>query len=139
MNFKEYQEKASQTAIYPNFNRLIVDRLVEIDAISINEVESNEYQKIENIAKNPYYPALGLAGEIGEFCNKLKKVMRDKNGEITEEFRKDSAKEIGDILWYVSALCSELNIDLEDVAEKNIEKLFSRKDRGVLGGSGDNR
>jgi NTP pyrophosphatase (non-canonical NTP hydrolase) len=79
-----------------------------------------------------FYPALGLAGEAGEVANKVKKLMRD-----SKEY--DIAGEIGDVLWYVAALCSDLGLDMDTVATKNLNKLNSRKNRGVLGGSGDNR
>jgi len=79
-----------------------------------------------------YYPALGLAGEAGEVANKVKKIMRD-----SKEY--DIAGEVGDVLWYAAALCSDLGLSLGDVAAKNLNKLNSRKTRGVLSGSGDNR
>ena len=81
------------------------------------------------------YPALGLAGEVGETLNKIKKHYRDD----TPLDKADMTKELGDILWYLSALATDLDIDLADVAEDNLEKLMSRKERGVLQGSGDNR
>lgn len=85
------------------------------------------------------YPCLGLAGETGEVCEKIKKVLRDNEGNFNEEKRIEIGKEIGDVLWYLSAICKDLNISLEDCAIRNIDKLMSRKDRGVLGGNGDNR
>ena len=80
------------------------------------------------------YPALGLAGEAGEVANKVKKMLRDGNFD-----RQGIAAEIGDVLWYVAALARDLNIDLHDLAFANLEKLYSRKARGTLGGSGDKR
>ena len=109
MNLSEYQNKASTTALYPN------------------------------VGKNLYYPALGLGGEVGEVLNKVKKVMRDHGGTVTDEYREILQKELGDVLWYVAALASELGLDLDDVAQANLEKLASRKERGVLSGDGDNR
>jgi NTP pyrophosphatase (non-canonical NTP hydrolase) len=82
-----------------------------------------------------FYTALGLAGEVGELLNKVKKVARD-NAKIDKE---DLASEIGDILWYLSQLSTELGIDMDYVAEHNLEKVKSRKERGMIGGSGDNR
>lgn len=109
MTFNEYQELALQTAIYPR-----------------------EYALI--------YPALKLAGEAGEVAEKIGKRLRDKNGDLEDaEFKRELAKEIGDVIWYLSALSSDLGIKFDDVAERNIAKLLSRKDRGVLQGSGDNR
>ncbi len=85
------------------------------------------------------YPALGLAGETGEVCEKIKKVIRDGNGEFTDERRQEIAKEIGDVMWYMAALASDLGLSLGDVAVMNIEKLLSRMERGKLHGDGDNR
>lgn len=140
MDFKEYQEEAKKTAIYPDFREMIVGRLSKINAYTANPKPTKELiDEVDTICKNPYYPALGLAGEVGEFCNKLKKVMRDNCGEITDEFLDFAKGEVGDIMWYVAAVCSELGLDMNEIAESNIEKLFSRKDRGVLKGNGDNR
>ena len=83
------------------------------------------------------YPALGLAGEVGEVCNKIKKVTRD--GLSIDDIRSDLFKELGDVLWYLSALAHDLDISLENLAEQNLEKLKARKERGTLQGSGDNR
>jgi NTP pyrophosphatase (non-canonical NTP hydrolase) len=80
------------------------------------------------------YPALGLAGEAGEVANKVKKIIRD--GKLDKTALKG---EIGDCLWYIAALCRDLNIDLGDVAKANLEKLQDRKARGTLKGSGDTR
>jgi len=109
MDFKTYQQLARSTAIYPDLNN------------------------------NIYYPALGLAGEAGEVCEKVKKIMRDNDGIISDVKRQEVIKEIGDVLWYVANLCNEFAVNMDDVAEKNIAKLLSRKERGVLKGSGDNR
>ncbi|NTV51303.1 MAG: nucleoside triphosphate pyrophosphohydrolase family protein [Desulfobulbaceae bacterium] len=84
------------------------------------------------------YPALGLAGEAGEVLEKIKKVFRDHNGDFTHH-KESIIKEAGDVLWYLSALCDELGTNLDYVAHVNIEKLESRKDRGVIGGKGDDR
>ncbi len=81
------------------------------------------------------YPALGLVGEAGEISEKVKKWLRgdrelDKIGIL---------KELGDPLWYIAAMADDLGFTLQDVIDANVEKLTSRKDRGVLKGSGDNR
>lgn len=86
-----------------------------------------------------YYVTLGLCGESGEIAEKVKKLIRDKNGVIDNEFRNDLTKEIGDLCWYMSQLCTELNIDFDDVATQNLEKLQDRQKRRKLHGSGDNR
>ncbi len=109
MTLNEYQQAAQKTAIYPG--------------------------KGENL----YYPALGLAGEAGEVADKIKKIMRDKGGIISLMDKHDIALELGDVLWYVSEIAFEIGVPLEEVAIGNIHKLESRQDRGVLGGSGDNR
>ena len=85
------------------------------------------------------YTALGLAGEAGEYCDKIKKIIRDDQGELTEEKRTALIKELGDVLWYVAQAARMLNCSLSEIAEKNMEKLTSRKERGVIGGSGDDR
>lgn len=110
MKFREYQEKATKTALYP--------RVADYGWV---------------------YPALGLANEAGEVNGKLKKVIRDNNGILDDERRNEISKELGDVLWYIAQLATELEIDLDEVAEANIAKLASRQERGVLKGSGDNR
>jgi NTP pyrophosphatase (non-canonical NTP hydrolase) len=82
---------------------------------------------------------LGLAGESGEFADKIKKIIRDNHGNISKEARVELLKELGDVLWYVNALSTLLGSDLESVAKNNLEKILSRKARGVTKGSGDNR
>ena len=85
------------------------------------------------------YPALGIAGEAGECADKVKKIIRDNNGRINEEKGREIAKEIGDVLWYCATLSHDIGYTLEEVGRMNYEKLRSRQQRGVLGGSGDNR
>lgn len=85
------------------------------------------------------YPALGMAGEAGEVADKVKKVIRDNNGEISKEKALEIAKEIGDVLWYCATLANDLGYDLNTIAQMNYDKLHSRQERGKLSGSGDNR
>lgn len=85
------------------------------------------------------YLALGINGEAGEVAEKIKKVIRDEGGVISYEKKLELVKELGDVLWYVSEMARQLDVNLENVAETNLVKLFSRKNRDVLGGSGDNR
>ena len=85
------------------------------------------------------YPALGLAGEAGEVAEHAKKAIRDDGGKVNEERRAAMSKELGDVLWYVAQLASELDLSLDEIAKQNLEKLFSRQARGVLSGSGDDR
>ena len=95
----------------------------------------------------PMYPTLGLVGEAGEAADKVKKLYRDEQLslggdpilELNVETRIEIAKELGDVLWYVTAVASDLGFDLDEIAGMNIEKLNSRKRRGRLRGSGDNR
>lgn len=103
--------------------------------LSLNYYQSQAY----SLAKYPrkhaiVYPALGLAGESGEVAEKIKKWLRD------DTFDLDAIKkELGDVLWYIASLSADLGLTLEDVAQTNLDKLFSRKERNVLSGSGDNR
>ena len=85
------------------------------------------------------YPALGLAGEAGEVAEHAKKAIRDDAGVVSEERRQAMAKELGDVLWYVSQIASELGLELDEIARANLEKLLSRQRWGVLSGSGDER
>lgn len=85
------------------------------------------------------YPALGINGEAGEVADKVKKIIRDNNGDISDEKRLEIAKEVGDVLWYCATLSHDLGYSLDEIAKMNYEKLSSRKQRGMLGGSGDNR
>ena len=84
------------------------------------------------------YVGLGL-GETGEVQGKIKKILRDSNGVLTDDTRLAIGKELGDVLWYVAQTCSELDLRLGDVARSNLAKLADRADRGVLTGSGDDR
>ena len=106
MDLAEYQKNARNTAVYP-----------------------------KSLEGGIYYPALGLAGEVGELLNKIKKTARDgRKLEID-----DVKSELGDVLWYVSQIAEEMGISLDEVASSNIEKLRSRMERGVISGSGDRR
>lgn len=109
MDFEEYQKKSKKTAIYPNKGNDLI------------------------------YPTLGLCGESGEVAEKIKKVIRDKNGIVDGETKKIIQKELGDVLWYVAQLATELNLSLDDIAQSNMQKVYSRLKRNKLGGNGDNR
>lgn len=82
---------------------------------------------------------LGLGGEAGEVQEKFKKILRDKNGEMSEQDKKEIVKELGDVLWYVATIARYLDTPLSEVARKQLEKSQSRLERGKLQGSGDNR
>lgn len=105
----------------------------------------NEYQKkaLETaVYPQEYkitYPSLGMNGEAGEVADKVKKVIRDNGGVLTNENRYEIAKEIGDVLWYCATLANDLGYDLETIGRINYEKLHSRQERNKIGGSGDNR
>lgn len=92
-----------------------------------------------NKGNNIVYPVLGITGEAGEIADKVKKVQRDKKGILSEEDRKALIKELGDVLWYITAMADELDISLEEVAYVNIQKIHSRRERGTLSGEGDDR
>ena len=85
------------------------------------------------------YPTLGLCNETGELAGKIKKIFRDKEGKISEEDRQALKGELGDILWYFTQIATNLGLTLEEIAESNLIKIYSRLERGVIGGSGDNR
>ena len=108
-------------------------------------MELSEYQRVSRrTAGYPReswlaYPALGLAGEAGEVAEHAKKAIRDDGGDVSAERREAMAKELGDVLWYVAQLATELDLDLDEIAQANLDKLLSRQRRGVLSGSGDDR
>lgn len=117
MELNQYQKAALETAVYPK-----------------------EFKTV--------YPALGMNGEAGEVADKVKKVIRDScelvrdnTGAIvlSKEKREELAKEVGDVLWYVATMAYDIGYSLEEIAEMNIRKLASRKERGKLNGEGDNR
>jgi NTP pyrophosphatase (non-canonical NTP hydrolase) len=85
------------------------------------------------------YCGLGLADESGEVAGKIKKVLRDHGGKVSPEIREALKQELGDVLWYLTQIATSLNYTLEEIAEANIRKLADRLERGVIGGSGDNR
>jgi NTP pyrophosphatase (non-canonical NTP hydrolase) len=108
-------------------------------------VDFSEYQRLSRrTAEYPReawlsYPALGLAGEAGEVAEHAKKAIRDDAGRLSGERRAAMGRELGDVLWYVAQLASELGLELDEIAGENLQKLLSRQRRGVLSGSGDNR
>lgn len=110
MTFDEYQLRTANTAVYP---------------------EAGD--------GNFLYPTLGLCGEAGEVAENVKKTLRDDGGFLTADRQARLEKELGDVLWYVSQLATEIGVPLGDIAEANLEKLASRKQRGVLHGSGSGR
>ena len=109
MNFNEYQTKSRLTAQFPTIGHSVI------------------------------YPTLGLVNEAGEVAGKIKKVFRDKGGEINEETRDALKAELGDVLWYLAQVATELDLSLDEIAEYNIDKLMDRLERGKIKGDGDNR
>ena len=124
-------------------------RYDEVDELLLNAFNNpltiNEYQNkaiataIYGEGSSIIYPTLGLTGEAGEVADKVKKVLRDSNGEFTDEKKLEIAKETGDALWYIAALSRDLGYTLEEIAQMNLDKLASRKERNMISGSGDNR
>lgn len=109
MTFNEYQELAKKTAGYPRIGKKFV------------------------------YPTMGLCSEAGEVAGKVKKIFRDKKGVLDKKSVRAVIKELGDTLWYISQIATEIKTSLDDVAKSNLRKLKSRKRRGKIGGSGDHR
>jgi NTP pyrophosphatase (non-canonical NTP hydrolase) len=109
MLLSDYQSRSRATAVYPS------------------------------MGDNLLYPTLGLCGEAGEVAEKIKKMVRDDDGILTDERRAALSKELGDVLWYLAQIATEADLDLEAIAEENLEKLLSRRARNVLSGSGDDR
>jgi NTP pyrophosphatase (non-canonical NTP hydrolase) len=106
----------------------------------------DDYQKASrstwNLVRTDHpivYPTLGLANEAGEVAGKIKKIFRDKGGVIGETEREALKQELGDVLWYFTQICTELDLTLEEVAAANIDKLASRQQRGTIRGDGDVR
>lgn len=85
------------------------------------------------------YPTLGLTNEAGEVAGKVKKIFRDRGGVVTDDDRAALMLELGDVHWYLAELCTQLGIDLEDVAAANLAKLQGRMARGTMAGDGDDR
>ena len=109
MNFNDYQAKSRHTAKYPAIGHPVI------------------------------YPTLGLVNEAGEVAGKIKKVFRDKEGRISDETREALKAELGDVLWYIAQLATELDLSLDEIADYNIAKLSDRLQRGKISGDGDNR
>ena len=115
MTINEYQQKAHETADYP-------------------------HPYMEDGFRIPYvYPVMGLVEEAGEVSGKFAKAVRDNDGVIDDEIKSEIVKELGDVAWMLAECSTVIGVSLEEVLQKNIEKLASRKQRNVIHGSGDNR
>ena len=100
---------------------------------------SRQTARYPDVGANPIYPTLGLCGEAGEVADKVKKVIRDHGGHFSPEVIEALKLELGDVLWYVAQLASELGLELDQVAQANLDKLASRAARNVIAGEGDDR
>jgi NTP pyrophosphatase (non-canonical NTP hydrolase) len=112
---------------------------MDTETFSIYQAESRKTWSEIRCDHPIVYPTLGLTNETGELAGKIKKIFRDRDGVITDEDREALKYELGDVLWYLTQICTELDLTLEDVAEANLTKLFSRLERGKIGGDGDHR
>lgn len=83
--------------------------------------------------------AMGVAGEAGEVVEKWKKIVAYKKGKISQEDLNELAKELGDVVWYIAVMAHSLDLSLDDIMSRNLQKLASRQQRGVIKGKGDNR
>lgn len=83
--------------------------------------------------------AMGIVGEAGEVIEKWKKIVAYKDGEITKEDLDELAKELGDVVWYIAVMADSLGLSFDDIMQRNVDKLKSRKARGAIKGKGDNR
>lgn len=108
-------------------------------------MQFNEYQKesgktrVAHSTPPVLYTTLGLVGEAGEVAEKVKKLYRDDGGTISEERRELLKKELGDVLWYIAQLAHDLDLELEDIATHNLEKLAERQQKNRIHGDGDTR
>ena len=122
MDTNEYQNGTAETAIYHKSIRTF---------LNVATVQQTHYLLLLNYLSN------GLTGEAGEVASLVKKLMRDATP--APEFDAKLRKEIGDCMWYISEICNLQGWELAAVMQDNIDKLRSRKERGVLSGSGDER
>lgn len=110
------------------------------NAVTLTFDDYQDFTKTTRVYNHPIvYPALGLAGEAGEVAEKIKKMLRDDDGVMTEERREGVIKELGDVVWYIAALADDLDIAFGEIAQINVDKLTKRRESGTLNGSGDNR
>ncbi len=128
---------------YTPYTTYLDDKYLNLSGKMIKELNKFQEKALSFKDYSSYYdvlyPTLGLTGEAGEVSDKIKKVIRDHDGVFTTSIKLDIAEELGDVLWNIAVLASELGYSLQQIAEINIEKLNSRKARDVIKGSGDHR
>lgn len=112
---------------------------MDIETFNIYQRESRKTWGVIPMNHPIVYPTMGLVNEAGEVAGKIKKIFRDREGVISGNDRQELKKELGDVLWYLTQICTELDLTLEEVAEANLVKLFSRLERGTIRGDGDER
>jgi len=110
MTFDEYQQQA-RTTMHNNLDPLMAQTIL----------------------------AMGVAGEAGEVLEKWKKIVVYKKGKVSKKDKDELAKELGDVVWYIAVMAHDLGLSFDDIMGRNVEKLKSRKARGVIAGAGDNR
>lgn len=113
-------------------------RLDEYSQAAISTLLS-EHGLSEDMTPTLLSQVFGLVGESGEVAEKFKKLIRDKQGVISEPDKQEVLKELGEVLWYINSISNQLGSSLEEVAQINLDKVLSRKQRNQTGGSGDNR
>ncbi len=96
------------------------------------KMDLNEYQC--EAQKTSIYPALGLAGEAGEVANQVKKIIRDNDGQLTDDRKNKIIDELGDVLWYMAAIATDLELSLDMVAQGNLSKLEKRNSSSLVHG-----
>jgi NTP pyrophosphatase (non-canonical NTP hydrolase) len=141
MQFNEYQDTVSHTAVYPNVGDNYTYPMLGL-AGEAGETAGALAEMATTVAHGAVQLlalTAGLAKEGGDVAEAIKKLERDMGGVVNEEKREQVKKELGDVLWYIASLAREFNLKLDDVAQANVEKLFGRRDRGTLHGSGDDR
>lgn len=109
----------------------------DINDWELTDYQADAWQFAKPRAKSEEYLFAGLAGEVGEVCSLYAKSVRD--GAFIPDYKKQVAKELGDVAWFVASLCTHFGLSFEEVLKANIEKLKDRAERGVIGGSGNER
>lgn len=113
---------------------------MQIQDYSTQALSTDLYENTDDISSHAMLEKVfGLVGEAGEVADKFKKLLRDKDGVASAADKLELAKELGDVLWYINSVGHYLGYSLDEIAQANLDKVLSRKARGVTRGSGDNR